>query len=112
MKTYNGNCHCGAFKFHTKIPELKAVLVCNCSLCSRKGFRIAFITPGSSFVVERGEGTLKEYEFANKQMVLKFCGTCGTGVMAQYHNVPKGMGIMINANTLMDVDLWSLKKHQ
>lgn len=35
LKQYKGNCHCGKYKFSLKIPELKKVRTCNCSICSR-----------------------------------------------------------------------------
>ena len=35
LKDYRGNCHCGLFKFKIKIPTLKTVWSCNCSICSR-----------------------------------------------------------------------------
>lgn len=35
LQTYQGNCHCGAFKFVVKLPVLKQVVACNCSICSK-----------------------------------------------------------------------------
>ena len=35
LETYQGNCHCGAFKFSVRLPELKQVFGCNCSICSK-----------------------------------------------------------------------------
>ena len=35
LKVYKGNCHCGKYKFHLKIPELKKIRTCNCSICTR-----------------------------------------------------------------------------
>lgn len=61
LKIYHGNCHCGAFKFSAKIPELKSARTCNCSLCLRvisssqtlrltdvgvEGFHVALASPG------------------------------------------------------------------
>jgi hypothetical protein len=39
METYRGNCHCGNFKFSVKVPELKKVRICNCSICTRVSFQ-------------------------------------------------------------------------
>jgi hypothetical protein len=70
LKTYYGNCHCGAFKFNVKLPEITTLMVCNCSICSRNAYNWVF--PGAgAFTVEKGEGTLKDYEFGNKKMVHK-----------------------------------------
>jgi hypothetical protein len=75
LKTYYGNCHCGAFKFNVKLPELKSVLECNCSICSRKGYQWVFPSAGN-FTVEKGEGTLKDYEFGPCTMAHKVFQLC------------------------------------
>jgi hypothetical protein len=67
LKTYHGNCHCGAFKFSLKLPEITSVMGCNCSICFRKDYKWVF--PGvGAFTIEKGEGTLKDYEFGPKSM--------------------------------------------
>jgi hypothetical protein len=67
LKTYKGNCHCGAFKFTVEIPELTSVGECNCSICFRKGYK--WIFPGAGcFTIEKGEGSLKDYEFGKHSM--------------------------------------------
>jgi hypothetical protein len=67
LKTYHGNCHCGAFKFNLKLPEITSVMGCNCSICFRKDYKWVF--PGAGgFSIEKGEGTLKDYEFGPKSM--------------------------------------------
>jgi hypothetical protein len=38
LKTYTGNCHCGAVTivYHTKpLPEVEGIKSCNCSICAR-----------------------------------------------------------------------------
>ena len=72
LKTYKGNCHCGAFKFSIKIPELTSVTECNCSICFRKGYM--WVAPGAGgFTIEKGEGSLKDYEFGKLSMSHKVC---------------------------------------
>ncbi|KAE9363755.1 hypothetical protein N431DRAFT_497541 [Stipitochalara longipes BDJ] len=108
LKTYHGNCHCGAFKFTVKLPEISSVGDCNCSICFRKGY--VWVFPGAGcFTIEKGEGTLKDYEFAGKTIAHQFCPTCGTGVVGKRHGQPSGMDIGINARTIRGLDLWSLK---
>lgn len=109
LKTYQGNCHCGAFKFNIKIPELTSVTECNCSICFKKGYKWVFPGPGC-FTVEKGEGNLKDYRFGKCSILHKFCPTCGTGVMTERPGIAPGdVNIWINARALQDVDLWSLK---
>ena len=86
LKTYHGNCHCGDYRFSVKLPEIKKVEDCNCCYCVKVyttntasiiysvmmliTYQVAyvFINPAEAehFVVERGENTLKNYEFGEK----------------------------------------------
>ena len=38
---YNGSCHCGQIKFQVE-GEIKQLMSCNCSICSRKGSLLWF----------------------------------------------------------------------
>jgi len=97
LKTYHGNCHCGAFKFILEVPEITSVTVCNCSICFKKGYKWVFPGDIGKFTVERGEGTLKDYEFGPVTMSHRFCPKCGTGVMGKRHGVPNG-GVGVNVS--------------
>ena len=91
LETYSGSCHCGAFKFSVKLPELKQVFACNCSICSKvpslfspfvaetfswradsaslqKGYLWAFPSSDDLFVVHKGDGILKDYSFGKKYL--------------------------------------------
>ena len=68
LKTYKGNCHCGSFKFSINIPELTSVTECNCSICFKKGYKWVF--PGAGcFTIEKGDGSLKKYEYGEHSML-------------------------------------------
>ncbi|KAJ7671467.1 Mss4-like protein [Mycena polygramma] len=102
---YRGNCHCGAFKFTCKLPELKQSLYCNCSMCAKNGYLWAF--PKDFTVVKGDENTtLKGYEFANRTLSFKFCPTCGTSVLARGADGKFG----INIRALADQDLYALSE--
>lgn len=103
LETYHGNCHCGAFKFTVKLPELKQVSACNCSICSKKGYLWAIPSSNDLFVVEKGDGTLQDYYFGKKTMSHKFCPNCGTAVMGQ-RNTTEGPSIYVNARTFSSFD--------
>ncbi|KAJ7130921.1 glutathione-dependent formaldehyde-activating enzyme [Mycena filopes] len=105
MSEYRGNCHCGAFKFTFKAPELKQGHACTCSFCSKNGYLWGF--PTTDFTVVKGdeETTLRTYEFGKRTMVHKFCPTCGSTVLAR---LPSGEGsprVGINIRVLRDVDV-------
>ena len=38
-KTYGGGCHCGNVRYEVDV-ELREVLECNCSICSKAGSRL------------------------------------------------------------------------
>src|SRR4051812_16406581 len=60
LKTYRGNCHCGAYTFEVKTSEIKTAISCNCSSCSKKAYLWLFLPEGSVTVV-KDEGLLTEY---------------------------------------------------
>ncbi|KAJ7681200.1 Mss4-like protein [Mycena rosella] len=102
---YRGNCHCGAFRFTFKTPEIKQAVACNCSICSRNGYLWAF--PASEdFVVVKGDEntTLKTYEFGKHTTGHKFCPTCGTSILARTRNA-EAQTLAVNIRALADVDL-------
>ncbi|OBT98943.1 hypothetical protein VE01_02456 [Pseudogymnoascus verrucosus] len=109
FKTYHGGCHCGAFKFAIRIPELKDIMACNCSICIKNGIlgNIWFRDDGpEEFIVEKGDiDALKKYSFERKNAVYRFCGVCGTNVFVKD---PEEIGI--NARSLDDIDVEPLPR--
>jgi hypothetical protein len=75
IKTYRGSCHCGKVSYEAT-TDLGRVLECNCSHCSRKGFRLTFVGP-DAFKLLSGEGELTEYQFNKHRIHHLFCKTCG-----------------------------------
>jgi hypothetical protein len=53
LKTYKGNCHCGAFKFNMKVPELTSFTECNCDICFKRGYKWVFPS-ARCFTIEKG----------------------------------------------------------
>ncbi|KAJ7824917.1 Mss4-like protein [Mycena leptocephala] len=106
---YRGNCHCGAFKFIFKAPELKEVFACNCSICSKKGYLWVLPARNEDFVVVKGEeSALQTYEFGKRTTEHKFCPTCGTSVIARVRDSGDATPIGVNIRALADVDPASL----
>jgi len=100
---YQGSCHCGKLKFQVR-GELKQVLACNCSICSRKGSLLWFV-PRSDFKLLTPESDAATYTF-NKQVIKhRFCPKCGIHSFA-YGVDPKGNKMAaINVRCLEGVDL-------
>jgi hypothetical protein len=74
-KTYEGGCHCGAVRFRVE-ADLSTVYACNCSICSKMGWRLAF-APAAQFQLLSGADTLSDYQFHKKRIHHQFCRTCG-----------------------------------
>ncbi|KAJ7130340.1 Mss4-like protein [Mycena epipterygia] len=115
-KTYEGNCHCGAIKFSVVLPPLETtpLRACGCSICTKKGYLFVFPRK-SSITVTKGAGTdglgtgvLVDYAFNSKQVLHRFCGTCGTAFGIVRKELAPDAGFALNARMFRDVDLWSL----
>jgi len=70
-----GTCHCGRVAFEIKTPPKKA-FTCNCSYCSRRGWRHAYAEP-QDFALLRGEDVLSTYRFGAGTTANYFCSRCG-----------------------------------
>jgi hypothetical protein len=73
LKTYHGNCHCGAVKFTVKAPENLEVSQCNCSICFKKGYKYLNVGSGDLNFI-RGEEHLKDYGFGEKTVIHRVYG--------------------------------------
>ncbi|KAK5995254.1 hypothetical protein PT974_03653 [Cladobotryum mycophilum] len=111
LKTYRGNCHCGGFVYEVDLPEIKTVVQCNCSFCSKKGHLMAFPGDKGNFRVVKGsEDNLVSYAFGKKERVHKFCPICATPVLSRMPDGPPHMKLVLNVRALQGVDVWSLER--
>jgi hypothetical protein len=81
IKTYTGSCHCGSVRFEAS-TDLKKVIQCNCSICSRAGHLLTFVPP-DQFKLLQGEDQLKDYQFHHKRIHHLFCSNCGVRSFGQ-----------------------------
>lgn len=74
LKVYRGNCHCKSYIFEAKLPEIKTVYGCNCSLCVRKA-TLYYIIPGPADLtwVKGNETSMNNYMFGPKTFNHKVC---------------------------------------
>jgi hypothetical protein len=75
MQTYTGSCHCGQVSFRIT-ANLEAAELCNCSMCSKKGF-IHLMVPPERFELVSGAELLTSYRFNTGVAEHKFCKVCG-----------------------------------
>lgn len=81
ITTYQGGCHCGAVRFEVKVTQPQAI-VCNCSICRKKGF-LHLIVPPEQFTLLQGAENLTTYTFNTHTAQHLFCRTCG--IHSFYH---------------------------
>ncbi len=104
-KTYTGGCHCGKVRFEVDLA-LDGLAACNCSICSRRGWLLAF-APKSSFRLLSGEDAMTDYQFHSKNVHHLFCSTCGVSSWTWGKN--KGVEMVtVNARCLDGVDFEKL----
>src|SRR5262245_54754041 len=75
MTTYEGSCHCERVRFRVH-GELTAATVCNCSMCTKKGF-LHWIVEPRAFELLAGRDDLVTYRFNTGVAEHKFCSHCG-----------------------------------
>ena len=99
-----GSCHCGAVRFEVAGAPAK-VLVCNCSICTKKAY-LHWIVPLGDFRVVAGADELTTYRFNTGVAQHHFCRTCGCAPFYVPRSDPDK--IDVNARCLDDVDLAAL----
>lgn len=101
---YQGSCHCGAVKFEAE-GEIKQVMACNCSICSRKGSLLWFI-PRENFKLVSGNPST--YTFNKHFIKHRFCPTCGIHPYAEAADKSGKPMAAINTRCLEGVDFTAL----
>lgn len=98
MKTYRGQCHCGAVQYQVT-TALDGMGDCNCSRCRRLGW---VLQPASAeqFTLSSGEDNLTLYRFNTEQIDHLFCRTCGVESFARGTDGEGKPAVMINVNCL------------
>ena len=103
---YKGSCHCGQVAFEVE-GELKEVMACNCSICSRKGSLLWFI-PRDHFRLLTPEDRASTYTFNKHHIKHKFCTKCGIHPYAEASDRSGKPMAAINTRCLEGVDFAAL----
>jgi hypothetical protein len=103
---YKGSCHCGQIAFEAE-GELKQVIDCNCSMCSRRGSLLWFV-PRSQFRLLTPEGNLSTYTFNKHVIQHRFCSKCGIHPFGEGTDPAGNKMAAINVRCLEGVDFSSL----
>ena len=100
---YKGSCHCGKVAFEVE-GELKGVMACNCSMCSRRGSLLWFV-PRDQLRLLTSEGDLGTYTFNKHRIKHRFCPTCGLHPFAEGSDPQGNRMAAVNTRCLEGVDL-------
>jgi len=92
---HTGSCHCGRVRFEVVAPAHLTVEVCNCSMCSRSGYR-HLIVPADRFRLLAGEDVLTTYTFNTHTARHRFCSVCGIKSFYVPRSHPDGFSVNVN----------------
>jgi hypothetical protein len=106
--TYQGGCHCGQVRFAVT-GELQRVVVCNCSICTKKGY-LHWIVPRATFQLLSGDGDLSTYTFNTGVAKHHFCRVCGVAAFYVPRSDPDKVDV--NVRCLDAIDLSALTIEQ
>ena len=106
-KNLSGSCHCGRIKFGLAgVP--KDAIRCNCSICRRKGYLLAF-TSSDAFRLRTPRDNITAYTFGKHAIRHQFCKKCGCAPFGEGTG-PDGSGVVfVNLNCVDDFDVSSCR---
>jgi hypothetical protein len=101
--SYKGCCHCGNIAFEVE-GKIEAAVVCNCSICSRKGALLWAVPRADLRLLTSDEG-VGRYTFNNHVIEHRFCRTCGIHPYAEDVATDGERSAYVNIRCLESVDL-------
>jgi len=105
MITHSGGCHCGRVRFEVIAPAKIRVSECNCSICSKAGYR-HLIVPADRFKLLSGSEVLTAYTFNTQTAKHLFCSICGVKSFYVPRSHPDGFSVnarCIDSGTIEEV---------
>lgn len=102
MNTYHGSCHCRKVKFSVK-TEIDKVVLCNCSICTKKGVLHHRVSPDEFSLIE-GKEYLSLYQFDTKEAKHFFCKDCGIHPFSNPRAAPNMYSINIRCLDNYDLE--------
>lgn len=105
-RKFAGGCHCGKVRYEVT-TDLARVLECNCSICSKKGHLLAFVT-AEKFELLSGEDALTDYQFNTMNAHHVFCSVCGIQSFSYGKGRDGSKMYSVNVRCLDDLDVSAL----
>ena len=105
---YKGSCHCGRVRYDVE-GTLPAVIECNCTHCSRKGYLLWFL-PRDALTLITPQSELATYMFNKHVIAHQFCPNCGCAPFG-FGKAKQGADtVAINVRCLEGVDLTTIER--
>ena len=100
---YQGSCHCGKVAFEVE-GELTGAMECNCSICSRKGVLMWFVSRDQLRLLTPDDA-LETYTFNKHVIKHRFCKTCGIHPCGEGVDPKGNQKAAVNIRCLENIDL-------
>jgi hypothetical protein len=107
LEEYKGSCHCGAVKFEVSMAPPAKAYACNCSICSRAGWLLAF-AKGDTFKILHDDDAVTDYLFNKKKTHHFFCKTCGVRAYSRGHDKDGTPTLAVNLRCVTGIDATKL----
>ena len=104
---YKGGCHCGRIAFDVD-AEIGKVIECNCSICSKRGYLLAFV-PAAQVDLHTSEADMLTYTFSTHRIKHHFCPVCGVGPFGCGKDKSGADTFALNVRCLEGIDLHALE---
>ena len=85
------------------MPAPEKAFACNCSICSRAGWLLAFVE-GASFRLLAGADALADYQFGRRHLHHEFCRTCGIHPFSRGADARGRPTVAVNLRCLAGLD--------
>jgi len=99
---FEGACHCGRVRFVAR-GDLAKAIVCNCSMCTMKGYIHLVVAP-EDFKVVSGADDLALYEWGTRIAKHRFCKVCGIHPFYTPRSDPDKVDVNVRCLAGVDVD--------
>lgn len=106
-RKYEGSCHCGAVKLEVTMAPPEKAFACNCSICSRIGWLLAFVRE-DAFTLRHAPDAVTDYQFGVKRTHHAFCKTCGCRAYSRGTDKEGKDTLAVNLRCLAGLDPTSL----
>lgn len=105
-----GSCHCGNVRYELDAEPTEA-MECNCSICRRKAYLLAFATP-AQFRLLTPRSAITVYTFNLHSIRHQFCSTCGCAAFGEGTGPGGQAMVAVNLRCADDFDLSKVKVTQ